>query len=155
MEITNRDELIICGYVVETSVDSCSTDLGRLWDNYRNNNSDELLEAAYKCKDGLYGLMWYTENHRYCYMLGREIITTYVELPESVVIKMIPYTTYAVYTVPDNMNIVDAWTVFFEEEIPNAGYKPNTEIGLYFEYYSDKNSKSCHLWAPIKKSNEV
>ncbi|SET30516.1 AraC family transcriptional regulator [Natronincola peptidivorans] len=150
MEIINRDELMICGYVVETSVDNCSTELGRLWDDYRNNKSDELLEAKYRCKEGLYGLMWYTENHRYCYLLGREIKSTGVELPKSKAIKKIPPARYAVYTVPNNMSVFDAWTVFFEEEIPKEGYEPNAEIGLYFEYYTDKDSNSCQLWAPIR-----
>jgi ribulose-5-phosphate 4-epimerase/fuculose-1-phosphate aldolase len=49
------------------------------------------------------------------------------------------------------MNIVKAWTVFFDEELLHAGYEPNSEIGLYFEFYKDKNDISCELWAPIRE----
>ena len=46
---------------------------------------------------------------------------------------------------------VKAWTVFFFEAIPQAGYAPNYEHGFFFEYYPDGVHGSFELWTPVVK----
>ena len=150
IRIIERKEFTVCGYVVETSLETCGKDLSELWDRLRSQKLSDVFKSLGRCMGGLYGLMWYTENHRYCYLLGKESENKEVEL-DLVCVKKIPEACYAVMTMPDNMPIVEAWTVFFERILPEAGYMPDSDHGLYFEYYPNEDNEICELWTPIKE----
>jgi len=143
IKIIERSELVITGYVVETSYENCGKDLSELWDNFKG-------RKIYDSKKDLYGLMWYTKSHNYCYLLGIEYDSKETG-EETVFIKTIPPARYAVISISDKMSVVEAWTLFFEKVLPEAGYSPDSDHGLYFEYYPDKDSKYCELWTPIKE----
>ncbi|AET67851.1 hypothetical protein Desor_2249 [Desulfosporosinus orientis DSM 765] len=145
IKLVNRDEITIGGNVVETSLDTCEKDLNELWNNFRYKSFDTVnLES----NNGLYGLMWYTQDHRYCYLLGKEIRAKGENL-DSLIIKKVPAARYAVVSVPKDMSIVQAWTLFFENVLPKNGYIPDSEHGLYFEYYDNEGYKTCELWTPV------
>lgn len=42
---------------------------------------------------------------------------------------------FAVLHVPASLPAVDAWTQYYEKILPEAGYVPNKEHGIDFEYY--------------------
>lgn len=152
LKIVNRNEITLCGDVVETSLDTCKKDLGELWDNYREGKSSILFRNTIEYSKGLYGLMWYTQNHRYCYLLGKETNPDRTDI-DSARLKKVPAARYAIVSVPENMSITEAWTVFFEKILPEAGYMPDSDHGLYFEYYEDESNKTCELWTPVKEKN--
>lgn len=151
LRVIEREEFIICGYVVETSLETCCKDLGELWDRFKSQKQSEILKSSEGSRKGLYGVMWYTQNHQYCYLLGKKIKNKEAKI-DSTCIKRIPGACYAVAIVPDNMTIVEAWTVLFERILPDAGYMPDLDHGLYFEYYpNEDNNEICELWTPIKE----
>jgi AraC family transcriptional regulator len=49
------------------------------------------------------------------------------------------------------MSAVEAWTDYFDNALPEAGYAPDTDHGMYFEFYPGDNLSSCQLWTPVKK----
>ncbi len=137
----NREHFKVCGYSVETSLETNDLDLARLWQH-----KNDLLSL----QDGnpsLYGVMWYKENHRYFYLLGFPV-TEYLQFLEGIVFAEIPSARFAVAAVPEGMNAVAAWTEFFETELPAYKLKPDAEHGKYFEYYAPDGS--LELWTPVK-----
>jgi predicted transcriptional regulator YdeE len=150
MRIVDRNAITLCGLTVETSLETCENDLGDLWSDFKERGLDNILNTVPECKNGIYGLMWYTEHHRYCYLLGVETEAEPTE-PGSPTVKRIPPARYAVVGVPDGMSLIEAWTEFFEETLPKAGYAPDSEHGFYFEYYRSIDSSSCELWAPVRE----
>jgi len=64
----------------------------------------------------------------------------------------IPAANFAIATVPNNMDTIEAWTQYFEKELPLLGYIPDAEHGRYFEFYNA--NEKCELWTPVKKQNE-
>lgn len=149
VKIMERGEITIGGMVTETSVETCSKDLNELWEKFEERKLAGVFRNAPGYQKGLYGVMWYTQNHRYCYLLGMETKVTETG-PDGVSIKTIPPARYAVVSVPDNMTVLEAWRVFFEKDLPAAGLVPVLEHGLYFEFYPDEDSKTCELWTPVK-----
>jgi AraC family transcriptional regulator len=149
IQIIERSEITIGGIVTETSVETCSNDLKELWDHFEERKLPGILRNAPGYQKGRYGVMWYTENHRYCYLLGMETKATEKEL-NGATIKTIPPARYAMVSVPEGMTVFQAWGVFFEKDLPGAGLEPVLENGLYFEFYPDEDEKSCQLWTPIK-----
>lgn len=150
IKMIERSALTICGYVVETSLETCEQDLRALWEDFRDGKRKGQLQSLAGSRGGIYGLMWYTQNHRYCYLLGMETEVKETGL-NSVCIKRVPEARYAVVSVPSNMSVVEAWTLFFEKVLPEAGYMPDSDHGLYFEYYPDEDSETCELWTPVKE----
>ncbi|MDR3090760.1 MAG: GyrI-like domain-containing protein [Clostridiales bacterium] len=61
----NKADFIVRGYAVETILSSSEKDVGQLWEKHK-----EDLLAIPESKSSLYGVMWYTENHKYFYLLG-------------------------------------------------------------------------------------
>ena len=137
----NKEGFSVCGYAVETHLSSCDKDVGQLWEKYE----DTLLDLP-ESKGCLYGVMWYTEHHRYFYLLGiksgERPISDMTEV-------MIPAAYFAIATVPENTNTIEAWTECFEKNLPRLGYIPDAEHGKYFEFY-DAN-KARELWTPVHK----
>ncbi|MDP4179573.1 MAG: effector binding domain-containing protein [Bacillota bacterium] len=150
MRLIERTEFAVCGDVVETSLETCESDLNKLWINFKKSRFYEEIQNTPNYNKGLFGLMWYTQDHRYCYLLGVEYNASSIT-QNSLCIKTIPAARFAVVSVPENMTIVEAWTSFFEKVLPDAGLVPDTEHGLYFEYYPNTESNSCELWTPVKE----
>jgi predicted transcriptional regulator YdeE len=146
LSFEDRDTFYISGYFVETCLDTCDSDVTRLWSEFQKEK--EILYTNFGIKDGFYGLMWYTENHRYCYLLGIETNKLSTAM-NGVSCMCIPKSHYAITEVPNNMSIVEAWTEYFEKTLPDAGYIPNAEHGMYFEYYPTFDASGCQLWTPI------
>lgn len=149
IRIIDRGEITIGGIVTETSVETCTKDLNELWKTFKERNLSGLFRNVPGYKKGLYGLMWYTQAHRYCYLLGMETNKAEPGL-DNVSIKTLPPARYAVVSVPDDMTVLEAWGEFFEKDLPVAGLLPVLENGLYFEFYPDEDGKTCELWTPIK-----
>ena len=137
----NRKKFYVYGYAVETELNSSENDVGLLWENHRR-----ILQSIPTSQSCLYGVMWYTEGHRYYYHLG---ICSKTPLMEDMTAVMIPSACFAIATVPNDMTIVEAWTEYFENELPSLGYIPDSEHGKYFEFH-DADGK-CELWTPVKE----
>ena len=137
----NENDFIVYGYAVETILSSCEKDVGQLWERYR----EDLLSIP-ESKSCLYGVMWYTKEHKYFYLLG---IKSEKQPKSDMTAVTIPAANFAIATVPDNMDTIDAWTQYFEKELPHLGYLPDAEHGRYFEFYH--SNEKCELWTPVKK----
>ena len=137
----NKDDFIVHGYAIETILSSAEKDVGQLWAQHK----DALL-AISESQLCLYGIMWYMQDHKYFYLLG---IQSEKPLKSDMISVEIPTADFAVATVPNNMTEIEAWTQYFEKELPSLGYIPDTEHGKYFEFYSADGA--CELWTPVKK----
>lgn len=149
IKTVDRDQFTVCGYAVETTLEKNDEDIPRLYKAYFETGKDEELPAQPGCKNGYYGLSWYTKGHeRYCYLLGRETGEAF-SMPEGAVRKTVPPGLYAVAQVPEGADIKEAWTVFFYEDIPQLGFAPDETHGIYFEYYPESVQGKCELWVPV------
>lgn len=150
----NKSNFLICGYSVETSLEESEHDVTALYTDYLNSGKAAAINNAAKSEDSeYYGLMWYLEGHeRYHYLLGKEIINL-TSIPTDAVRKEIPTALYAVSSFEKDYDGVKAWTDFFYEAIPQAGYKPDYEHGFFFEYYPDGVNGNYELWTPVVKAH--
>jgi len=139
----NESGFIVHGYAVETILSSCEKDVGQLWEKHK-----EDLLAIPESKSCLYGVMWYTETHKYFYLLG---IKNEKPPKSDMTAVTIPAANFSIATVPDDMDTIEAWTQYFEKELPLLGYIPDAEHGRCFEFYNPK--EECELWTPIKKQS--
>ena len=139
----NESGFIVHGYAVETILSSCEKDVGQLWEKHK-----EDLLAIPESKSCLYGVMWYTETHKYFYFLG---IKNEKPPKSDMTAVTIPAANFSIATVPDDMDTIEAWTQYFEKELPLLGYIPDAEHGRYFEFYNPK--EECELWTPVKKQS--
>jgi len=153
-----RDSFRVSGFAVETSLDSAVVDVAYLWEKYEK----KLLDLA-NGESPLYGLMWYTENHNYFYLLGIEdndnsitdifnninnINSNNENSKNEIVSVDIPSACFGIATIPEEMDVIEAWTQYFEVELPKLAYLPDDEHGKYFESYFDG---VCEFWTPVKK----
>ena len=139
IQFIRQKDFTVYGYAVETELSSCEKDVGQLWEKHK----DDLL-ALPVSKSCLYGVMWYTENHKYSYLLGIKCETT----PKSDMLAvMIPAAEFAVASIPGNTNTVEAWTQYFEIELPALNYEPDAVHGKYYELFDAEGT--CELWTPI------
>ena len=136
----------LCGFYLETSLETCGPELHRLWEYY-DGRKKELFDLFGERKD-FYGLMWKTTGNRYCYMIGIESDGR-EELPDGAVTKTIPAAEYAVASLPPNISAFDAWTDFYYKALPAAGYVPNAGHGFDFEYYPNGDGAVYELWTPV------
>ena len=123
-----------------------------LYNDYFNTEKATLIDNVAKIKTAeFYGLMWYLEGHeRYRYLLGKETVNPAVIPPEAE-LKKLPTALYAVAPFDKDYDGVKAWTDFFFEAIPQAGYAPDYEHGFFFEYYPDGVDGKYELWTPVVK----
>jgi len=152
-----RNSFKVLGFAVETNLDSAIEDVGYLWENYEK----KLLDLA-NGESPLYGIMWYTEDHNYFYLLGIEDNDNFIsdiidninvsdENSKNEVFSVdIPSACFGVATIPEEMDGIEAWTQYFEVELPKLSYLPVDEHGKYFESYFDG---VCEFWTPVKKIN--
>jgi predicted transcriptional regulator YdeE len=154
MRFMQRDGFQICGYSVETSLDESGTDVAALYNDYFNTEKSLLIDNVAKNKGAeLYGLMWYPEGHkRYRYLVGKETANL-SEIPIGTELKKIPSALYAVAPLAKDNDGIKAWTDFFFEAIPQAGYVPDYEHGFFFEYYPDGVDGDYELWTPVVKAD--
>lgn len=153
-----RDSFRVSGFAVETNLDSAVEDIAYLWKNY-----EKQLLSLVNDESPLYGLMWYTKDHNYFYLLGIEdndnSITSNVndisnansnnENSKNEVVSIdIPSACFGIATIPEEMDGIEAWTRYFEVELPKLAYLPDGEHGKYFESYFDG---VCEFWTPVKK----
>lgn len=150
LKFKSRDTFYICGYFAETSLDTCNKDLSELWHEFEAGKEE--LYQVFGHRNDFYGLMWYTENHRYCYLIGIKADNVNAA-PAGVLCKRVPGTDYAIACVPPAMSAVDAWTEYFEKILPKAGYIPNAGHGLNFEYYPEGSGGAYELWTPVIKGD--
>ncbi|MEN6351652.1 MAG: effector binding domain-containing protein [Syntrophomonas sp.] len=151
IHIMERETFFICGYSVETTLAQNDNDVSALYDDFFRNGKEAILMNLNDSKKGYYGLSWYTQDHeRYCYLLGLEVGQENAA-PENTVLKKVPKTAYAVACFPQGEDIIKAWTEFFYNEIPKAGFKVNEEHNLYFEYYPRSVQGEFELWVPVVK----
>ncbi|MDR2854592.1 MAG: effector binding domain-containing protein [Methanomicrobiales archaeon] len=143
----------VCGYSIETSLEENQI-MTVLYNDYFNTEKAALIDNVAKNKAaGYYGLMWYLEGQkRYRYLLGKEVVNLSV-IPARAEVKEIPATLYAVATFEKGYDAVKAWTNFFFEEIPEAGFAPNYEHGFFFEYYPDGVNGKYELWTPVVRAD--
>ncbi len=152
--ITERTEFELCGYSVETELENNDKSIKALYYDYFHKGKAELIEQIAKSSNSeYYGLSWYTYKHeKYCYIIGKEV-TNQEKIPSGALLINIPKAQYAFEMFDPEDNIIKAWSSFFYKDIPESGYKPNYEHGLWFEYYPDGVSGKYELWAPVVKNN--
>lgn len=146
IKFKRRDTFYICGYSVETCLETCEIDLSQLWRNY-DLKKDKLFNI-FGFKNETYGLMWHTENRRYCYLIGIEADKT-KESPAGAYLKCIPGAKYSIAYVPPTTAAADAWTEFHEKALPISGHIPDAEHGMNFEYYPYGENGPYQLWTPV------
>lgn len=149
-KLINRSSFFICGYSMETSLETCGTDLQKLWKNYERGS--QKLYDVFGMKEDFYGLMWKTKTSKstYFYLIGIEASQT-GKLPPKTVIKQIPPAEYAVASVPSSLSVIDAWTKFYYKVLPGAGYTSAIGHVFDFEYYPHGDGKDYELWTPVQK----
>ncbi len=136
----DRGAFTISGFATQTSPATNDTDLRALWSEYKAK-----LISMPESSSGLYGVLWYTENHSYYYLLGVEAGDAALEGAATRV--EIPAARFAAVKVPGHTTPKDAWTEFFDKELPERGFAPDKEHGKYFEYYGEDGV--CELWTPV------
>jgi|AGTN01.1.fsa_nt_gi Uncharacterized protein conserved in bacteria len=153
INLVEQETFCICGYSVETTLEKNDEDIYALYDDFFRNSKEAILMNLEGSKKGYYGLIWYAQDHeRYCYLLGVEVRQENIA-PENAVLKKVPKTTYAVARFPQGEDIIKAWTAFFYNEIPKAGFKVNEKHNSYFEYYPDSVYGEFELWVPVVKAD--
>ena len=146
--IKRKDPFLLCGFYRETSLETCGPELHRLWEYY-DSRKKELFNLFGERRD-FYGLMWKTTGSRYCYLIGIEADER-KPLPEGAVFKSIPAAEYAVASVSPDVSAFDAWTDFYYNVLPTAGYTPNAGHGFDLEYYPNGDGAAYELWTPVVK----
>ena len=149
----DKTDFQICGYSVETSLEESNQDVTALYSDYFSSDKAMFIDNIAKSKaTEYYGLMWYLEGHeRYRYLLGKETVNLSL-IPNEAEIKEIPAAFYAVASFEKDYDGVKAWTDFFFEAIPQAGYTPDYQHGFFFEYYPDGVNGEYELWTPVVKA---
>ena len=96
---------------------------------------------------------WLSANYERAYkLLEIDTFQTAVHASENTELKVIPTTTYAVAYFPEGDDIIEAWTKFYYNVIPENGYKVNDEHNFYFEYYPNNVHGKYELWVPVIKA---
>ena len=151
----NRADFQICGYSIETSSEESGRDVAALYNDYFGSDKAAVINNMAKNKaTAYYGLMWYLEGHeRYHYLLGKETVNLSV-IPAKAELIEISASLYAVASFEKDYDAVKAWTKFFFEAIPQAGYAPDYEHGFFFEYYPNGVNENYELWTPVVKVSE-
>ena len=151
INLVEKETFFICGYSVETTLEQNDKDVSALYDDFFQSGKEALLMNLEGSKKGYYGLSWYSQGHeRYCYLLGLEVGHEDT-VPGDAIMKVVPKTIYAMARFPQGEDIIKAWTDFFYNTIPRAGYKVNNEYNLYFEFYPGSVRGEFELWVPVVK----
>ncbi len=151
----DKADFKICGYSVETSLEESGQDVAALCSGYFSSDRVTVINSVAKNTVAeYYGLMWYLEGHeRYRYLLGKETVNL-SGIPANAELIEIPAALYAVASFEKDYDAVKAWTDFFFEAIPGAGYAPDYKHGFFFEYYPNGVNENYVLWTPVVQVNE-
>lgn len=153
ISIVERDTFFICGYSVETTLEQNDKDVSALYSDFFGSGKEAILMMLKGSKKGYYGLIWYTEGkERYCYLLGIEVGQENIA-PENSILKKISKATYAVTRFTKSEDIIEAWTNFYYNVIPKAGFKVDEQYNFYFEYYPININGEFELWVPVVKAD--
>lgn len=154
MKIIERDTFFVCGYSVETSLAEASNDVAALYDSYFSGAKGILIDEATKNTSvEYYGLIWYAKGHeRYRYLLGKEAVNS-LSVPDGAELVEIPSALYAAVSFEQDYDAIQAWTDFYYETLPQAGYAPDSVHGFAFEYYPNGEQGNYELWTSVVKLN--
>jgi|GEM_PF-892420 len=149
MRLVDRGTFGVCGWAVDTTLEDNDRAISALYDDFFGSGKETRLRDLDGSQPGYVGLCWYTQGHdRYSYLLGVQADPN-GEPPAGAIVKTLGPATWAVASYPTGKNIIDAWTEFFYTDIPQAGYAPNEEYNLYFEYYPGDVHGNYQLWVPV------
>jgi len=149
VKLVEKNEFIIGGFSVETTLENSSRDTGILYNEFYNGKMDLLCSFTKNTKE-YYGVLWYTKFHEsYKYLLGQKIN----EKTEGFEIKIIPKGMYAYSKFPKDYDGIKAWTEFYAEGIPKTGYKPKEINDIAYEYYPNGLNEEYELWSLVEKIN--
>jgi len=149
MKLIERDTIHVCGWAVETTAENNDRDISALYDDFFSTGKEALLRGLDGSQPGYFGLSWYAAGHdRYSYLLGVQVDQN-SQPPAGAVMKTLETTQWAVAEYPAEKDIMEAWNEFFYTDIPQAGYAPNDEYNLYFEYYPADVHGDYQLWVPV------
>jgi len=148
LRFESRSQFNICGYCVETSLETCEKDLSQLWHDF--DVKKRYLFDLFGYRKDFYGLMWKTQGSHYCYLIGVQV-DSIEQAPEGACCKSIPAAYYAVASVPPSISAFEAWTQYYETILPDAGYTPNAGHGFDFEYYPNGGQGIYEMWTPVEK----
>lgn len=148
--LLNRSAFSICGYSMETSLETCGMDLRKLWKDY--GSTSQKLYNVFGVREDFYGLMWKTKTSKssYIYLIGIEVAET-KKPPEKAEIKQIPPAKYAVASVPASLSAVDAWNEFYNNVLTESEYTPAVGHVFDYEYYPHGDGNDYELWTPVQK----
>ena len=152
VSFVEKETFYVYGYSVETTLEQNDQDVSALYDDFFHSGKETAFMELKGCEKGYYGLSWYTQGHeRYRYLLGIAAGKDNAA-PEKAVMKEVPKTSYAVARFPQGEDILKAWSEFFYNGIPAAGFKVNEMHNCYFEYYPGSAYGAFELWVPVVKA---
>jgi len=150
VKLIERDEFIVGGFSVETTLENSARDTEILFNDFYNGKMESLSNFAKNAKE-YYGVMWYTKLHeKYRYFVGQEIS----EIVKGFEIKIIPKGLYAYTKLSKDCDGIQAWTDFYSEAIPKTGYAPKEIDDMAFEYYPNGFDDDYELWSLVEKRTE-
>jgi len=140
IRIENRNSFSIKGYLIETLATDESYDAKSI--ALRKHHE----EALRKRSPVLYGATWFTADEKLYYLFGSEQgdagSKDNVNIPSGV---------FAVATIPNDMQLIQAWVAMWEETgLPSTGYS-YIEAGTCFELFGD--DELIEIWVPVVKVN--
>jgi len=148
VEIIQREEIIIGGFSIETTLENSKKDTDILFNDFYNGKM-ELLNIFTKNTKEYYGVIWYIKLHEsYKYLIGQEIHNQ----SENLEIKIIPSGLYAYSKFPQEYEGIKAWADFYSIGIPEAGYKPVEKNDIAFEFYPNGLNDEYELWSLVEKN---
>lgn len=150
LRLCSRNTFCVAGYSIQTSLETCKTDLEKLWIDYDSDKKN--LFDLFGAREDFYGVMWKTNTlkNEYFYLIGIDVAKAEC-LPEKTEIKQIPSAEYAVVSVPASLSAVAAWTEFYDNVLPENDYVPALGHAFDFEYYPHGAGKNYELWTPVQK----
>ena len=150
LRLCSRNTFFVAGYSVQTSLETCTMDLEKLWKDYDSNKKN--LFDLFGAREDFYGVMWKTKasKNRYFYLIGIDVAQA-DRLPKKIETIQIPYEEYAVVSVPASLSAVEAWTEFYNKVLPENEYVPAVGHDFDFEYYPHGVGKDYELWTPVQK----
>jgi len=146
IRLQNRKSFTVWGYSVETNLENSHLDVGKLWKDHKDK-----LQFLADSSQGLYGVMWYTDDthKKYFYMLAIHIDDVEKVTEKKNIQRLeIPEGLYAVATLPDNADLTQAWTEFYFKELPAHELETNHQHGIFFEWYPAEGG--VELWNPVR-----
>ena len=147
VEIVERNEIIIGGFSVETTLENSVKDTEKLYSDFENSKM-EILNNFTKNTKEYYAVLWYTKPHEsYRYLVGQKIPNE----PCDFEVKVLPKGLYACSKFPKDYDGIKAWTEFYQTGIPETGYKPKEKDDIAFEYYPNGLNGEYELWSLVEK----